>query len=300
MPVQPGGVSKTKRLQTVYEVLTRSGKLDKIELTERVASALATDSKSIARAIYRDLQELVAEGRLSIFYQAPNGGWITADEAANLKNVKHYWAPKGIDQNSFAGELALKKVGGDIVAPKGLSRSGRLRVLPASGKIPNSAGLAFNVAGKGFLLELEAESFPITILVARIRESGDKGEMARDPGLHGQRTILLLLPTVTLSSIKLDGSGGHFAIKFESQNNYSIEDLGSKNGTRLQVSEIAAWDEVSDIIGLRSTTDIRLQRNELNSQFKTLGKSKPIQHDKSAIITAAETIRFVVVMKSTQ
>ncbi|MBK9038934.1 MAG: hypothetical protein IPL83_07215 [Bdellovibrionales bacterium] len=246
MPKQPAGISKTKRIQALIEVLDRWGSLDKGEITSRVAALLAVEPESIERAIYRDLEELVSNLRIKVFSRSAAGSIVDETELDGDKPYKNYWYTEKHSPFDILGVGGVRKLGGNVLATQNLLEG--LQVFQVSSRsIDNlSQMILFKIGSVSFGLKYLSSLIPFSFVVSRntsIAQS-EFEEMKRE--LSG-RLCVLLLPDADLTSIKSGNYMGHCMIRF-SEKEVRICDESSTNGTFLAKGTVSKDRVIFDFI----------------------------------------------------
>ena len=198
MPKQPGGVSKTLRVQTLIEILNRYGILDKITITEKVALRLALNKDLINRAIYRDLEDLVAQNKIFVIHKDNYGNAVdtVTDEKMHFKS---FWYTEKFHPDQILGIGLLKAHDADLICAKNLLSNLSICEVNQITDIKKTS-IIFNVNNRFFSLNFEAEALPFKLIITR--KKPDQDILHKLNLTFSKRLAILILPDLTFPSIK--------------------------------------------------------------------------------------------------
>lgn len=230
MPKEPSGITKSKRLEAVRQVLRRWGRLNKQQINQYVSTHLGADADEISRALYRDLEELVANGEAVDYRFSPDGKLIDNYDPDVHKNTNAEWALVG-SENTVLGDSILREIGGSFYAPARLVRDFRIE---AGSTEPSfqTIHIYFSVLQSFLCLKLNVNALPIKLLIGRPQDQLNYTPPLEDIYKRfGKRTAVLLIPLPNISSTISSEKCGHASIDIANPEVVSISDLNSKNGT---------------------------------------------------------------------
>ena len=202
MPKQPGGVSKTLRVQTLIEILNRHGILDKITITEKVALRLALDKNLIDRSIYRDLEELVTQNKIFVIYKDDYGNIINSANEMPA-HFKSYWHTEKHNPNQIIGSGLIQSHDGDFICAKNLLTDVSITELNHISEVKKNS-LIFNINHRFFSLNFKFDAYPFKLIITRKKPESDILD-----GLKSNfsiKLLILILPDPIFSSVKTDSS----------------------------------------------------------------------------------------------
>lgn len=244
MPKQPGGINKSARIEALRQVLKRWGRLNKTQIDEHVSSLLHCSKEELARALYRDLDELLNQNEIQVIHFSRDGVEIPHYDPETHKNTfsEWIWGEKKIE---VLGSSLLKEMEVSIhLSPRmqrGLSVH-PLHLHPQSSEVI----LYFFFDNHAFTLEINSEDLPLTLVVGRTpSQESLKSLLHHSQNFlsllengFGKRSALLLFPTKTLSSFKNQEQLGHLTLELKpgpkENPEIRLKDLQSKNGTWLK------------------------------------------------------------------
>jgi hypothetical protein len=231
MPKQPAGISKTKRIQALIEILDRWGSLDKSEITNRVAALLAVEPESIERAIYRDLEELVSDLRIKVFSRSAAGRIVEETAMDSNNRYKNYWYTEKHSPFDVLGIGGVRKLGGDIFATQNLLEG--LQIFQVSSKVIDELRhmILFKIGSVSFGVKFLPSILPFAFVISRNTGISQDVFEKMVKELSG-RLCVLLLPDADLTSIKSGNYMGHCLVQF-GEREVNIYDDSSTNGTFL-------------------------------------------------------------------
>ena len=221
MPKQPGGISKTIRVQTILDVLKKWGVLDKNEIDEKVSILLYLDKKNIERALYRDLEELVVNNKIKVINK-DRLGKVVEFENCDDTGYKNFWCLEEYEPNSIIGLQRLVGLGANlIVFDTQMKNSIVVDEFNKNdlGKLKNC--IAFNINNINLVLKIDEGNYPYDLIICR----GTKESIATinlNKEKYSRRSIFLFLPMPFLSSIKKDCLFGSIVLKRESLDQFKI------------------------------------------------------------------------------
>lgn len=233
-------ITKSMRIQVLLDVLSRWGRLDKQSICHHLSTILQEDFNSQAgsRAVYRDLDELVNQGKISVDYYTRDGVHIDEYDPAKHKNVSCFWYIPSAE-GLVPGSGILKTLGCLLY----VSRILKNEISVIHGKSqpdPRNLHLYFICSGSFVCIKIATDALPFSIVISRTHGEITDKEIDSVQKSHGQRFVILKIPDAKLSSFKGPSDLGHAVLRFESKEKISVEDLGSTNGNvlyRLKLDE---------------------------------------------------------------
>ncbi len=228
MPKQPGGITKSIRMDCVRRVVEKFGRIRKTQIDARVSALLGISSDEVSRAIYRDLDELVGAGKLSVEYFTRDGEAIVDFDRDLHKNTVAEWMMPGCESR-IVGRSLIDQSGSQIFVPKFLEsfveisdewlpvESGRLLVM-------------LTLKQHSISIAIDEAVAPVVLLFGRRVENEFVPKNAIE-ARFGKRVITLALPVPTMSSVGPLGKLGHFSICLDGELGMGLLDHSSKNGT---------------------------------------------------------------------
>ena len=261
MPKLPGGVTKSRRQNTLREILARWESRDKSQIDEHVAQALGIDPAAIRKPLYEDLSELEHAGEIVKTYYLPDGSKVDEYDPAIHKSTKCIWSiPRAEGQVSGAG--ALKSQGAELIVSNVLRND--VRVDQGSRPVETShTHIFFNLNSYFFSIRINSAMLPATLVVARVSESTSGNTLRLNEYFKslekefGVRLLLLVVPSTGVSAPKPPERLGHFSFEIKSPKEALLRDLGSSNGTQYAKLKPEESDELiadGSVIGLQTVT----------------------------------------------
>lgn len=210
-------ISKIERVESIQEILKKSGKVTSKIIKERLCIMNNIEIESYTKqALSRDL--LYLEER----------GIIEVDESSHPKT----YCLSG-NNSKIVGENYLVNLGGLLVVPPHLKNE-----LSLSDHIKNinpqdEFCLCFEISGNFLLLKINKEGLPLKICLSRTTKESAT-ELQEDlEKAFGKRAISFQVPMSKISSISPPGKLGHLLIDLKSENEVVLTDLKSTNGTKV-------------------------------------------------------------------
>jgi len=243
MPSSVTRISKAYRMKTLLEVMGRWGKMNKEQIDVNVAQRLDLDPKSLRQALYRDLQELVAEGDITETVYAPDGSKIDHYDPDIHKNVRKEWSLHRHDHSVF-GLALLQSIGGDIVVSPSFQRE--IRVDKLNSALPTGVfSICFHEARMALAVSFSKELLPFKVVLGR---SSDQDQAVLNNEKWGRRLMFIALPNDLISK-------QHLSIEFQGDEEGAIHlsDLDSSNGSQvMKISHKEADEMVQQFIDNKS------------------------------------------------
>ena len=253
---------KTAKLQQVIrKVLEAHGRLEKAEILTYVSTFLNVREKQIRASLHKSLKSMSDDNELQMHYFYADG--TPMDEADIWEIIKHSGKPKTKDdpiknysckwslpgfEYQAMGVKILQDRNGDFTMPNNLLLHDYKIAFAESNADPHRFSLLFSVGDKVIRLALDRDECPASIVVARTTPNLNLIEANKElTGNYGSRASFLFLPTLTLSSCKPGKNLGHALIKFIDKDHVTIQDLRSRNGTKvikLSNKQMNALEEV--------------------------------------------------------
>lgn len=231
MPKYTSGITKVVRVRALLKVLERWGKLNKRQIDQHVAALLSCSVNDVAKSLYRDLDELVGSGEVSIFYFQKDGSPIENYDSAIHRTSIAEWA-LSTQRGVVLGEEGLRKLGGAFYATERVRKSFSFESAEKVFELEQSRKLFFRLNQVCFVLNFSLESAPVHIVVSRISEELIcKSCFEEVIKVFGKRSAILFLPIAGLSGYRQGVRYGHFVIQSSDVASTSVKDLNSKNGT---------------------------------------------------------------------
>lgn len=211
MPKQPGGISKSDRMQALVDLLNRAGMLEKNEITQRIASILNVDEKKIERALYRDLNELVDSGKIKVCSKDSLGNIVEPD-LADIKNFKNFWYTDKHSPFSITGIGYLNSFGMDVIFHPSLQKF--IKCLSVEDILSSKAQFIFLTPGNPIGLFFDDEIKPFTVYMSRI-ESLSKEFIKSFYVKNGKRSIILQIHNNYFSRFQNDLTKNVLSLNFD-------------------------------------------------------------------------------------
>lgn len=236
-------MKKLERIQAIQEILSRWGKLDKNSIDQRLASKFSEElTSALKRAIYRDLEALVNQGRLNVEYYDSEGILIEDYDSKIHKNTTCKWAVVG-QENQIIGEKYLNEVFSSLYCPSVLRDDISLH----DGGVDTTfktRHLFFVINGKFLCLKVNLEAVPVKLIVSRNKEVLNfKKDQDAFVEKFGKRAIHLRVPFNKISSFDGDKKLGHIELSIN-EDNIELNDLNSANGSKYFRITMQAADEI--------------------------------------------------------
>lgn len=198
MPKQPGGISKTLRVQTLLDVLNKHGILDKSTITEKVSLRLAIDKELIDRALYRDLDELVSQNKIHVIHKDSFGN--TVDVVNNeIQNFKSFWHTDSHHPDQILGVGLLKSLDGNCLCTKNLLQDIRISEILQMSDIKDHS-LIFSINHRYFNININPDCYPLKVILTR--KTPEQSLFNQLISQFSKRLIIIVLPDLTFPSIK--------------------------------------------------------------------------------------------------
>lgn len=254
---------KSFRIQVLLDVLERWGRLDKNAICSKVAQAIDenADSESFQRAIYRDLEDLVADAKIAVEYFTRDGALIEEYDSDIHKNVACQWFIPSAE-GKISGSGKLESLNSLIYVPKILKND--LSII--DGKVeanPRHLHLYFQIGASFLCLKISFEALPISILFSRIHGDITQTEIEDTKKKIGLRTVIFKVPFASLSSYKQGTSLAHALLKIHNENEIEIIDYNSTNGSRVYKLTSAEADRIREKAA-------KLDENTMTSTWKDI------------------------------
>lgn len=238
MPKKSNSVTKSHRIESLRKILERWGRLNKQQIDQHVAAQLNLDENVISRTLYRDLEELVNNHEVRVYYFNRDGSTIDEFDPDVHKNTQCEWALVG-SESQIVGQDILKANGALLLASERLGKY--IKVDSGSSNVEfKTLHLFFNIPNHFLCLKIEKEMLPLTIVIGRISPKITNTQSLFNDleKQYGKRTLMLALPYASISSFKPGSKQmGHSALTFivNDRNpefeDILIRDLNSKNKT---------------------------------------------------------------------
>lgn len=190
MPKQPGGISKSERMQAIIDLLNRAGLLDKSEINQRISSHFNVETETLERALYRDLNELIDSGKIRVCSK-DSIGRIVNPENDEIKNFKNYWYTEKHSPFEINGIGFLKESGYNLILHSSLQEFIKC---VSTKDISNISSDIIIPTDKVYLgINFSRDILPIKLFLARVEEltSNFRDEFFKQ---HGKRSVILQIP----------------------------------------------------------------------------------------------------------
>lgn len=228
--------------------------MEKAQIDQRVANILSIEPEKIARALYRDLDELVNAGEVQDFRFTAGGEPIEGYDPEIHKNTTCQWALVS-ETRDVLGSGPLLDAGCQIYVTDSLQDDVVVTVNPG---IEGTQRLRFIFShnAKLFCIAVNRDALPLMLIVGR-REIGRSAQSA-PPIANSRRLIDLRIPRPGLSAYKSEEQPGHFSVSVDKNGDCKIEDYGSKNGTTFaELNSHEAEELLSNIANIQNKTVTR-------------------------------------------
>lgn len=211
MPKQPGGISKSDRMQAVIDLLNRAGMLEKNEITQRIASVLNVEEEKIERALYRDLNELVDSGKLQVCSK-DSLGKIVHPELDEIKNYKNFWFTDKHSPFEITGIGYLKTHGFNLISHHSLQKYIKCSIV--NDFSADNAQIIIPTSESSIAISFEAEILPFEVFFCR-KEDFTEEFKADFFAKFGKRSIFLQIPNIFFSRYQGDINKEMLSVYFE-------------------------------------------------------------------------------------
>lgn len=258
------------RMEAILDVLRRAGRLNKEQITARVASSLSTTSKEISKALYRDLVLLVDEGKLAIKRFGKANEEIIDFDPDIHKSFKAEWMLPA--QNlEIKGQKFLEDVNINIYASESLRTEIKIDNVI---KFSNQANycVRFFYAGKFHQIMFSKPTNKLFFFISRPSEHNIQDEISEIEKKFGTDWIILKIPEYYISSYKPNQLIAHMMIEFY-KNDQVVHDFNSTNGTSVIFNDNFAWVKNLSASSNQSGT-VNLSRETVRSQIAIKNKLK--------------------------
>lgn len=223
-------INKIQRQNTVLEIIKRWGRVNKQQLDDRVSNSLKIElTEALKRAIYRDLEELVIQGTIELLYFTRDGAIIDDFDPEMHKNYYIEWISKDHNKRVF-GQSLLSNNNSDIYVSDLLKNEVSISENNSNPKDSHFHAY-FYLNSKLLTLSFSKEAIPLSIVISRFHEKIQQKEIDEIKSKIGSRFIIFKVSSNSISSYKKNEILGHTLINFLIDQQISIEDLKSKNGT---------------------------------------------------------------------
>lgn len=223
-----GAIAKSKRIEVLKDVLKRWGRIDKQHIDTNVAQILGVTTESLARCLYRDLEELVFHGLVQETAFTRDGEKIEEYDPEIHKNVRKEWSFIGFETHVIGFNL-LEQMSGQLYVDPILSGA----VSIVEGKLDachNVFHFYFNIGNRFLSLRVEKDQIPVSVVVSRANKMINVFEVNELKKRISRRLIILKLPINSLSGFGKERIG-HGMIQINEDQKLRIFDLESVNGT---------------------------------------------------------------------
>ncbi|MCK5884471.1 MAG: hypothetical protein KAG61_12345 [Bacteriovoracaceae bacterium] len=221
--------TKFQRIQELKRVLQSSGKLNKDLINIRVSNSLGCSIDLIARAIYRDLDELVRTNVIrEIVYTRDMRVIDEYDPQVHRNVIKEWCIPQS--EGKVIGHKSLESAGGSLFCPKFLLND----VYLTEGVVNTNDGKKsfFFSVGTSFLgLHISDSCLPVKLVLSRSTGEILTDEIDEINRLHGIRSIIVKLPVSSISAFSKGMRAGHLCIELLENSTIELTDLNSSNGS---------------------------------------------------------------------
>lgn len=301
MPISPGGVKKSQRVQVLLQVMQHFGSLKKKEITHHVAHALSIEEDAISKPLYEDLRDLVDQGELLVTYHRPDGAVIEDFEPKIHKTAIATWSlPKAVGHVLGAG--ALTQHGASLAASERMKSAISVDTDSRDPDV-DYVQLYFNLHAHFFGLRVLKEALNATLILGRRPKIPPRGQdkmgahLAEIERVFGKRSLLLWVSANGVSAHEDRGRLGHLALEFESTRGVRVTDLGSSNGTsvqRLTPEEAKRLLKLGHVLGDQTMTVSWNHRETATCELKSCKPHMPERHEMPCLIQASESFRILV------
>jgi hypothetical protein len=252
-----GGIPKHLRILGILEIFHRTSPLDFQALASRFSALESVDlTEALKRALYRDIQELVAEGRLEELRHDASGDLIADSPDLEKIVAKSVWRLVTTTSERFLGESLLRENGIEISGSDFLV-SEVYAQMDLEIRAEKFIHFVFGEHER-LVVRIPRDLVPFTVFIGRSPSPNsliDTRDVQKEA--KPQRNITLTLPDASISR-------AHCKIEFNRWNNVVVFDLDSSNGTTAHILE-----KVSDGEGSRDTfTNDSNYQNEWSATSK--------------------------------
>lgn len=260
--------TKTIRIQALLDLLGRWGRLDKTAITHHLENLLSESfsNPAGARAIYRDLQDLVEDGRIAVDYYTRDGVLIEDYDPDKHKNVSCFWYIPS-QEGMVPGAGVLETLNSSLYVPNLLKNDVSLQS-GSSQPDPRNRHIYFLIGTTYLCLKISFNAFPFKIIVSRTHGNLTNEEIECVANNFGKRCMILKLPYPKLSSYKSVDKLGHCILKFDTEEEFRVEDFKSTNGTILFPLKTSEADKLRSKGALLSHTTLTSTLKEFDPTQK--------------------------------
>jgi hypothetical protein len=226
-----------QRRKFIIEILNRWGRLDRSTICNYLSKKTGEDydSPNGNKLVLRDLNKLVENNEIFVHYfsrdESPIDDYLENQKI--YKNVKCYWQIRDSKYKVF-GEGFLESLNVKLYTPKLIQND--VFIHDENIEIQKSFNyIFFRDDISNFCIKIRKEAAPFSLLISGTIEPDTEVEhIKKIEDLYGIRTMFIQIPNRFVSTGKRSEKIGHLLLEFRSlENEVTIEDLGSTNGTTL-------------------------------------------------------------------
>lgn len=269
MPKQPGGVSKSLRVQTLVEILNRAGCLDKVELLQRLSAAVSVEKDELERALYRDLEDLVRDNKIQVFSR-DSLGKIVENETEETKKYKKYWHTEKFSPFDIQGVGLIRIFNANVICNKQITSYLRISNFDLDKKSDISNCVLLHVNGEIYVLTVDKIIYPLKIIIARNLPTSSV-LLDKIYKFYGKKVVLILLPEQIISAIKDENIKGELVINCNAESINIINE--NKKTIRYKEFDMAAD---LNLLSKSQKTRNKMEIDNFDTHFMT---SQNIQFD---------------------
>ena len=297
MPKQPAGITKSKRIECLRQVMKRWGRLSKKQIDAHLAAQLGVDEKHLARALYRDLEELVNNSELLVDHYSRDGEKLEEYDPETNRNIVAEWYYPG-HEGQVIGHAALSKAGGEFSSPRILLRDFKIGS-PKTSPDFNAIHIYFSFLQSSFCLSVNLDVLPVSIVVGRILPStSSKIPIEEIREIFGKRAAILLTPVPNMTASRNINEPGHFIVEMKEPGQISVRDLGSTNGTRclkLTPDEADLLRKKSSLLGDSTITSSWANTPQLKRELISVGEDSHQDFHLPLLVEASDKFRMMII-----
>lgn len=288
--------TKSSRIQVLVDVLSRWGRLNKVQIAEHVGKVIDEDheTEAFTRAILRDLEDLVRDNRIQVEYFSRDRGLIEDYDPAVNKNVYGEWFIAGAE-GQISGSGHLKTQNGYFYAPKILKND--LSILTGNSQAdPRHRHLYFQVGSSFLCLKASFEAFPFSVVLSRTHGAVNQTEIASIKTKLGARACILKVPFSKVSSYKSGDKPGHLLLEFTNESTIIITDYESSNGTVIYKIKVAEADKIRNSGAIINDYTLTSTWKDINLDFvRPIKVRDNVSFEAPVLLEAGEEFKVLIV-----
>ena len=233
--------TKSQRIEELKRILKSNGKLRKEHIDLRVANALGCSADKLARALYRDLDELVRTNTVKEVVYTRDMRIIDEYDPTIHRNVIKEWCVP-LSEGKIIGHNLLEAHSGIIYCAPFLKRD----IYISAGSLEkdnNFSSIYFSIGTSFLSLHINSDLFPVKVIFSRSNGDILDSEIEDLKKEFGIRIVVIKLPISSISAFVTNIRFGHSCLDFLSVDNVEVHDLQSSNGTFVsKISDLLATE----------------------------------------------------------